>query len=148
MPQAEDGVDMNDQKPRILAIDDEEGFRDMLRQYFTPRDYDIDVVAEGEDGLKAFREKEYDVVILDLKMAGLDGDEIMRKMREIDGEITAIFVSAFNDNEVTKDRLLREGAYAYLEKPLSSLKDLEALINKAAAEKKAGNTDDQDSRGG
>jgi len=121
----------------------------MLRQYFEPRDYEIDVVAEGEDGLEAFREKKYDVVLLDLKMAGLDGDEIMRRMREIDGGIKAIFVSAFNDNDVTKDRLLSEGAFAYLEKPLSSLKDLETLINRAADERKdRSKNDDQNSRCG
>lgn len=125
-------------KPRILAIDDEVDFTDMLKQYFEMRNYEIDVVSEGNKGLDLFHEKKYDIVLLDLKMVGLNGDEVMKKMKEADPDIRTIFITAFSDAGRTKTRLLEEGAFAYIEKPLSSLKDLEDLINKAMKAKNGG----------
>ena len=122
---------MAGRKPSILAIDDEENFTDMLKQYFSIRDYDIDVVSDGTRGIEAFRSKKYDVVLLDLKMVGINGDEVMKRMKEIDKDVKAVFITAFPDSGKTKGRLMELGAYAYLEKPLNSLKVLENIVNSA-----------------
>ena len=119
-------------KPRILSIDDEVNFTDFLKQYFEPRGYEIDVTSEGAKGLQLLKEKKYDVVLLDLKMAGLDGEEVMYEIKKLDSSIKTIFITAYTDSGDTKERLLREGAYAYIEKPVTSLKNLESLVNKAA----------------
>ncbi|MGB2600331.1 MAG: response regulator [Candidatus Omnitrophota bacterium] len=119
-------------KPRILSIDDEVNFTDFLKQYFEPRGYEIDVTSEGTEGLQLLKEKKYDVVLLDLKMAGLDGQEVLREIKKLDSSIQTIFITAYTDSGATKARLLREGAYAYIEKPVTSLKNLENLVNKAA----------------
>jgi len=121
-----------DSGARILAIDDEESFADILKQYFELRGYEIDVVPDGISGLELFQKKKYDVVLLDLKMVGPNGDEVLKDMRKIDPEVKAIFVTAFNDSGKTKKRLLEQGVYGYIEKPLASLKILQDLIDKAA----------------
>ncbi len=120
------------EKPRIISIDDELNFTDMLRQYFEPRGYKIDIAGDGEKGMELLNTNEYDVALLDLKMAGLSGEQIMSEIKKLEKGMKVIFISAYTDSGVTKTRLLDGGAYAFLEKPLTSLKDLEDLINKAA----------------
>lgn len=118
-------------KGRILTIDDETSFTEILKQYFGIRGYDIDISNDGRAGLELFRAQKYDVALLDLRMAGLDGDEIMREMKAIDPSIKCIFITAFNDGGKTRERITNEGAYAYIEKPLASLKELENIITRA-----------------
>ena len=116
-------------KPRILSIDDEVSFTDLLKQYFEPRGYEIDVTSQGDKGLELMRSKRYDVVLLDLKMAGLSGDEIMREIKKMYSDVKTIFITAYSDSGKTRDRLMAEGAYAFMEKPITSLKRLEDLVN-------------------
>lgn len=118
---------------RILSIDDETSFLDMLKQYFEPRGYEIDVTSDGSDGLELLKKREYDVVLLDLKMAGISGEEVMAGINNMGLRVKVIFITAYDDLGKTKDRLVKQGAFAFVEKPLTSLKDLEKLINSACA---------------
>ena len=79
-------------KPKILSIDDEMNFTDFLKRYFEPRGYEIDVTSEGAKGLELLREKEYDVVLLDLRMAGLNGEEVMNLLSELNNDGTSIIM--------------------------------------------------------
>ena len=119
------------EKGRILAIDDENNFTDVLKQYFEPRGYVVDVAEQGERGLEFLKQNDYDVVLLDFKMTGLDGREVMEDIKSNYPNIKIIFITAFTDSGRTKQRLMTEGAYAFLEKPVTSLKYLESLVNKA-----------------
>ena len=121
--------------PRILSIDDEPGFIEMIKQYFEPRGYEIDVASEGEKGLEYVRTKKYDVALLDLKMTGVNGDEVMKEIKIKCPETRVIFITAFSDSGKTRERLVDAGAYDFIEKPIKSLKVLEELVLKAAAEK-------------
>lgn len=121
-------------KARIVSIDDEQEFIDMLVSYFAPRGYEIDAATRLADGLEIVRQKHPDVVLIDLKMPGLDGDAMLSYATGIEPRPKIIFVSAYDDGGKTKTRLLGMGAYAYFEKPLSSLRILEATINRAAEE--------------
>jgi DNA-binding NtrC family response regulator len=123
---------------RILAIDDEINFVDMLRQYFEPRGYLIDVESDAEKGLSRFSPGRYDVILLDLKMTGMSGENIMDRIRIQSPDIRVIFITAFSDFGKTKENLLKKGAFGYLEKPLSGLKELEGLIQRAADNIKKG----------
>src|SRR3989338_3967858 len=119
-------------KPRIVAIDDDVEFIDMLKNYFGLRGYDIDVAVRGAKGIEIVKEKKPDVVLMDLKMPGIDGDEVLRLLKPMRPSPKVIFVTAYDDGGKTKARLLKMGAYAYFDKPIASLKDLEETINKAA----------------
>ena len=120
-------------KPRIIAIDDEVDFIGMLKEYFEPRGYEIEVASKGVEGIELINNKKPDIIILDLKMPGISGDEILTLLKSKQPKTKVIFVSAFDDSGKTRARMLNAGAYAYLDKPLSSLKELEKVINKAYA---------------
>lgn len=119
-------------KPTIVAIDDEAEFIAMLKDYFEPRGYDIEVAVRGAKGIEIVKEKKPDVVLMDLKMPGIDGDEVLKLLKSLNPSPQIIFVTAYDDGGKTKARLLKMGAYAYFDKPISSLKELEEAINKAA----------------
>jgi CheY-like chemotaxis protein len=121
-------------KPKIVAIDDEAEFIDMLQNYFVPRGYDINVAIRGAKGIEIIKEKKPDVVLMDLKMPGIDGDEVLRLLKSMQPSPKVIFVTAYDDGGKTRARLLKMGAYAYFDKPISSLKVLEETITKAAKE--------------
>ena len=118
-------------KPRIVAIDDEVEFIDMLLNYFAPRGYDINVSVRGVNGIEIIRQKSPDVVLCDLKMPGIDGDEVLKLVKSMQNPPKLIFVTAYDDGGKTRARLLKLGAYAYFDKPIASLKALEDMINKA-----------------
>ncbi len=119
-------------KPRIVAIDDEAEFIDVIKNYFELRGYDITVAVRGTKGIEIIREKKPDVVLTDLKMPGIDGDEVLSLLRSMDPSPKVIFVTAYDDGGKTKARLLKTGAYAYFDKPVASLRELEETVNKAA----------------
>ena len=121
-------------KPRILAIDDEAGFVELVKGYFEPRGYEIDVAVRGAKGIEVAMEKKPDVILLDLKMPGIDGDEFLQLLRAKNQNSKVIFITAYDDGGKTKTRLLRNGAYAYFDKPISSLKVLEETILRAYEE--------------
>ena len=119
------------EKPRILSVDDELSFTEMIKSYFEPRGYPIDVAAAGDKALELLKNNEYDIVFLDLKMEGLNGDEVMKEAKKINDNMKFIFITAYTDSGKTRERLLGEGAYAFMDKPITSLKELEDLINEA-----------------
>lgn len=120
------------EKPRILSVDDEPSFTELLKQYFEPRGYTMDIASEGGKALKLLDENEYDVALLDFKMPGVNGEEVMKKIQERGLKTKIIFITAYTDSGKSRERLLGEGAYGMIEKPVTSLKDLEDLVVKAA----------------
>jgi CheY-like chemotaxis protein len=120
-------------KPIIVAIDDEAEFIDMIKNYFEPRGYDISIATRGSKGIELVKEKKPNVVLLDLKMPGIDGDEALSLLKSMNPAPKVIFVTAYDDGGKTKARLLKTGAYSYVDKPVASLRELEELVLKAAA---------------
>jgi CheY-like chemotaxis protein len=118
-------------KTSIVAIDDEAEFIDVLKNYFAPRGYDIEVALRGAKGVEIIKKKNPGVVLMDLKMPGVDGDEILAMLKTLEPSPKVIIISAYDDGGKTKARLLKMGAYAYFDKPISSLKALEETINNA-----------------
>ena len=119
-------------KPRIVAIDDEVEFVDVIKNYFELRGYDIMIATRGTKGIEIVKDKKPDVVLMDLKMPGIDGDEVLALLKSMDPQPKVIFITAYDDGGKTKARLLKMGAYAYFDKPVASLRELEEAVNKAA----------------
>lgn len=115
-------------KPRIVAIDDEREFIGMLESYFVPRGYDIRFATRGSEGIELIRERRPDIVLIDLKMPGIDGDEALKTIRGMEPAPKVIFVTAYDDGGKTRARLLKMGAYACFDKPIPSLKALEETL--------------------
>jgi two-component system, NtrC family, nitrogen regulation response regulator NtrX len=102
--------------PSILIIDDEKSIRKTLTEILSYEGYKIDEASDGEDGLKKFKEKNYDLVLCDIKMPKLDGIEFLEKAREINDEVPIIIISGHGNIE-TAVEAVKKGAYDYISKP-------------------------------
>ena len=102
--------------PSILIIDDEKAIRKTLTEILGYEGYKIDEAADGEEGLKKFKEKNYDLVLCDIKMPKLDGIEFLEKAKEINNEIPIIIISGHGNIE-TAVEAVKKGAYDYISKP-------------------------------
>lgn len=102
---------------RILIVEDEEAIADLERDYLEINNYEVEIANEGETGLKKALEEDYDLVILDLMLPGVDGYEICKQIRE-EKNIPIIIVSAKKD-DIDKIRGLGLGADDYMTKPFS-----------------------------
>ena len=120
-------------KPRLVAIDDEVEFTKALEQFFSLRGYEVKIALTGTSGLALVDSADPDVVLVDLKLPGMDGDQLLQRIRQSHPRAKVIVVTAYNDGGKTRDRLLSLGAFAHFDKPLTSLRDLAAMIRRAVS---------------
>lgn len=100
----------------VLIIDDERAIRKTLSEILSYEGYKIDEAGDGEEGLRKFREKTYDVVLCDIKMPKVDGIEFLEKAREVNPDIPVIMISGHGTIE-TAVEAVKKGAYDYISKP-------------------------------
>ncbi len=100
----------------ILIIDDEKAIRKTLGEILSYEGYKIDEAGDGEEGLKRFREKSYDVVLCDIKMPKIDGIEFLDKAGEVNPDVPIIMISGHGTIE-TAVEAVKKGAYDYVSKP-------------------------------
>jgi two-component system, OmpR family, alkaline phosphatase synthesis response regulator PhoP len=103
---------------RILVIEDDKRIHKMLRLAFESEGYELEVAADGAAGLEAFRRSKPDAVILDLKLPGKSGRDVIREIRTEAPSQPVIILSALSE-EVDKVLLLELGADDYVTKPFS-----------------------------
>ena len=120
-------------KATLVAIDDEMEFTKTIDQFFSARGYEVHVALTGTSGVELVDYHKPDVVLVDLKLPGMDGDEILKHIRRTHPGIKVIVITAYNDGGKTRDRLLALGAFAHFDKPLSSLRDLAQSVKQALA---------------
>jgi len=87
----------------ILIIDDEKAIRKTLTEILSYEGYKIEEAGDGEEGLKKFREKIFDVVLCDIKMPKMDGLEFLDKAREGNPDIPVIMISGIRNNPIRKE---------------------------------------------
>ncbi|MGZ5287091.1 MAG: sigma-54-dependent transcriptional regulator [Flavisolibacter sp.] len=100
----------------ILIIDDEKAIRKTLSEILSFEGYKIDEATDGEEGLKKFRDKTYDVVLSDIKMPKIDGIEFLQKAVEINPDVPIIMISGHGNIE-TAVEAVKKGAYDFIQKP-------------------------------
>ena len=100
----------------ILIIDDEKAIRKTLSEILSFEGYKIDEAADGEEGLKRFKDKSYDVVLCDIKMPKLDGIEFLQKAGETSPDVPIIMISGHGNIE-TAVEAVKKGAYDFISKP-------------------------------
>ena len=118
---------------KLLAIDDEIEFTNLIQGYFSIRGFEVYVAGSGALGLKMAREKNPDVCLIDLKMPGIHGDEVMKEIFKMNPKIKCIIITASEGEGKTRDHLLQMGAYSCFDKPITSLRNLEETVKKAIA---------------
>lgn len=100
----------------ILIIDDEKAIRKTLSEILSYEGYKIEEASDGEEGLKKFKEKNFDVVLCDIKMPKIDGLEFLERAREAHPDIPVIMISG-HGNIDTAVEAVKKGAYDYISKP-------------------------------
>lgn len=114
---------------KILLVDDEREFVQTLSERLMMRDLGSAVAYDGESALEVAREDEPDVMILDLKMPGIDGIEVLRRIKKTQPEIEVIILTG-HGSETDKTVCMELGAFAYLQKPVD-IDELSATIKAA-----------------
>ena len=100
----------------ILIIDDEKAIRKTLTEILSYEGYKIDEASDGEEGLKKFGEKAYDIVLCDIKMPKIDGIEFLEKAKDINPDVPVIMISG-HGNIDTAVEAVKKGAFDYISKP-------------------------------
>lgn len=85
------------EKKRILLVDDEEGIQLLYREEFEEEGYNVTTASNGEEALEKFTKEPPDLVILDINMPGMNGIEVLRRMKEINSDLPVILSSAYQE---------------------------------------------------
>lgn len=103
---------------KVLVVEDEKGIVEFLVRSFKEEGYDVDHVDEGDAALALLEKKEYGLMILDLILPGLSGQQVLEKMRARKDPTPVIVLTSVDESE-TKTRILNAGADDYMVKPFS-----------------------------
>ena len=114
---------------KVLVVEDEKPLRELLQMELTRSGYKVTAAGSGEEGLAHYREEIYNVVLLDVRMPGMDGVETLRQMRA-ESTIPEVIMFTGHGTIETAVECIKHGAYDYLTKPIK-LDELEILIDKA-----------------
>jgi two-component system nitrogen regulation response regulator NtrX len=115
-------------KSRILVIDDEAAIRDSLRMILEYEDYQFLGASSGQEGIAQVQRERPDLVLLDIKMPGMDGIEVLRKLHALDETLPVVMISG-HGTTATAVEAIRSGAVDFLDKPLSSERVIVTLQN-------------------
>lgn len=124
---------------RILVVDDDRGIAETVRRMLVAESWVVDVVHDGQTGLERATTERFDVVVLDIMMPGLNGYEVVRRMRSV-GVWTPVLMLTAKDGEYDQADALDFGADDYLTKPFSFVvfvARLRALARRGAPERPA-----------
>jgi DNA-binding NtrC family response regulator len=117
----------------ILIVDDEKIVRDSLFHWFEEEGYYVDTAEDGESALRKYEKGKYDLLLLDMKMPGMSGIDLLTKIKSIDKDSLIILITAFA-SVPTAITALKQGAYDYVTKPVDP-DELAHLVKKALEQK-------------
>lgn len=115
-----------DAKIKLLIVDDEERFLQTLAKRLGMRDFDVTAVTSGEDAVERARQERYDLALVDLKMPGMDGDEVLRILKEEHPLIEVIILTGHGSVQSAVN-CTQAGSYSYLTKPAETEELLRVL---------------------
>ena len=122
------------EKTRILIVDDEEIVRLSHRRVLAGEHCNVDVVANGHDALRKMEQQAFDVVLLDVRMPGMDGMAVLKTIKQNWPDSEVIIITGYPTVETAKEAV-RLGAYDYLAKPIGPIEVINAT-NGAMMQKK------------
>lgn len=108
---------------KILVIDDERSIRSTLKDILEYEKYQVDLAEDGQQGIDLIRKNEYDIILCDIKMPGMDGIEVLQKVQILAPDVPVVMISG-HGNIDTAVESIKKGAFDYIEKPL----DLNRLL--------------------
>ena len=117
---------------KILVVEDDNQIQELIVEFLSSQDYIVDTANDGVEGYEKFKSGEYDLVILDVMMTKIDGHSLCKMIRNIDKEVSVIFLTALGDeeNEIKGFDLKADD---YISKPFSFnilIKRVEAILRR------------------
>ena len=125
-------------KERILVVDDEEVLRNLAKEVLSEEGYQVTLASSGEEALEQFKRNSFHLVIADLKMPGMDGIELLKKIKEQDKDMQVILLTSYL-SPTTALSSLEAGAFWYLTKPLDDISIFTEKVKLALNARKKGN---------
>jgi two-component system response regulator AtoC len=117
---------------RILIVDDESAVRDSLKKWFEDDGYTVEVACDGPVALKKLESARFDILLIDIRMPGMDGMKLHERLRKIDPSLVVIIMTAYATVD-TAVAAMKRGAFDYISKPFEP-ENLSELIGKAIRE--------------
>jgi len=118
----------------VLIVDDEKNIRRTLSEALAGMDLRVDTASDGEEALARLREEAYGLILLDIKMPGLDGMEVLRRVRDVQPEVRVIMITA-HGTVTSAVEAMKLGAVDFLQKPFS-VREIRTLVGKVREREK------------
>jgi len=125
---------METKNTSILIVDDEQAIRDSLYNWFKVDGFQVDTAEDAKVALGKLKDRSWDIILLDIKMPGMDGMELQKRIKKIDSNIIVIMITAYASVD-TAVQALKEGAFDYITKPFDP-DELSHLIRNAITQRK------------
>jgi DNA-binding response OmpR family regulator len=116
---------------QLLVVDDEHEIAALLEEHFRACGYSVDVAHNGPDALQMAMARRPDTVLLDITMPGLEGSEVLSRLRAVDPTVSVVMLTGNGDEQLARS-LLRAGAFDYVRKPFQ-LDVLDRVVATAVA---------------
>ena len=114
--------------PVVLIVDDEFHAREVVSRALTASGWNCTAVSSGQEALEELQDRRFDVILLDLVMAGMNGAETFRKLRKVDPDVEVVIITAFADSTLMTEAL-RIGPFSIMKKPVV-LEELRSVLRR------------------
>jgi DNA-binding NtrC family response regulator len=118
---------------RLLLVDDEIGYLEVLSKRLTRRGYKVTTASSGTEAIRALRQWEFDLAVVDLKMEDMDGIEVLKIFKKMDPSLRVIMLTGHGSERAARDGIT-QGAFDYLIKPVGLKRLIETISAALASE--------------
>ncbi|MFC1494689.1 response regulator [Thermodesulfobacteriota bacterium] len=112
--------------PFVLVIDDDDGFRNLMRRFLEANGYRVCLASDGAEGLAWLNKESVNLILLDLKMPGMNGPEFLKEMRKTNYELPVVVATGYPDGNLMVEAL-RHGPFTLLAKPIDREQLMQAV---------------------
>jgi len=123
---------METKRRKVLIVEDEAVVRESVRDWLVEDGYDVEVAENGEEALEKIKWEEFGVIVIDLRLPGIDGLQVFKEAKELKPETKGVIITAYPSKE-TEDKAKKLGLIDYLPKPFK-VDHLEEVIGEALGE--------------
>jgi DNA-binding NtrC family response regulator len=121
-------------KISILVVDDEEDSRNGIAHFLLKSNFDVITAQNGKEALESFKENHHDLILADIRMPGISGIDLLKRVKTIAPRTEVIIITAYGEVESYLEAM-NHGAFEYLNKPIK-IRELKKVINKVVSQYK------------